>query len=488
MRAPGIGTLLLAAAIVAAPDANAQNAGAVKAAYEQFKSAYAAADTTDALRIALGHALAAEQAEPGLFKVAHGIASVHLRLAAFPDCVEWFAKAEERAAVPEDKGEARQLGEYCQNEINKVTVNKRVSSIRISFATKLSFVRQELDPAKLPTALEWPGGEPGAGDATAMLRARLPGHSVLKESQSGTQRYFAGRKSERALADDAKRLGEYEAQIRRRFFPDLAPKPLVFLLGDDPFELRGVTAKLYPSAQMPGAPFFGFYNSRDRLIVATSLGGYGTVLHELMHALVRDDFPEVPAWLEEGMATLYERSGWSPEKLLPAPNWRMDLLRPEDALAPGRYDGVGPSPDVEPKQLSLIRLLFVHLDSNDRLRPLYDHVKRTGPATPLADALKAVGFDEAAWKPYVVRTFEEYALESARSNGAGLTNPGEIKFVQQALNRIMGTALKVDGFWGPSSEKALIEFQKKFGLSPDGMAGRNTMVALRREFTTRGLR
>jgi hypothetical protein len=485
VRAPAAALLL--AALAAAPEAGAQNAAAAKAAYAQFKTAYAAAETTDALRIALGHALEAEQAEPGLFKVAHGIGSVHLRLAAFAECVEWFAKAEDRASAQEDRTEARQLGEYCQNEINKVTVNRRVSSIRISFATKLSFVRQELDPAKLPAALDWPAGDAGT-DVTPMLRARLQGHSVLRESHAGTQRYFAGRKSERALGEDAKRLGEYETQIRRRFFPDLPAKPLVYLLGDDPFELRGVTAKLYPSAQIPGAPFFGFYNPRDRLIVATALGGYGTVLHELMHALVRDDFPEVPAWLEEGMATLYERSGWSPEKLLPAPNWRMDLIRPEDALAPGRFDGIGPSPDVEPKRLSLIRLLFVHLDAGDRLRPLYDHVKRTGPATTLADALGAVGFDEAAWKPYVARTFEEYALEASRSNGAGLTNPGEIKFVQQALNRVMGTALKVDGFWGPSSEKALIEFQKKFGLSPDGMAGRNTMVALRREYTTRGLR
>ncbi len=50
----------------------------------------------------------------------------------------------------------------------------------------------------------------------------------------------------------------------------------------------------------------GHYDAATRRIVVNLGPGYGTLAHELVHPIVREDFPEVPLWLEEGIASLYE--------------------------------------------------------------------------------------------------------------------------------------------------------------------------------------
>ena len=35
--------------------------------------------------------------------------------------------------------------------------------------------------------------------------------------------------------------------------------------------------------------------------------GTGTLVHEMFHALVAPDFPDIPAWFNEGMGSLYEQ-------------------------------------------------------------------------------------------------------------------------------------------------------------------------------------
>lgn len=57
-----------------------------------------------------------------------------------------------------------------------------------------------------------------------------------------------------------------------------------------------------------------------------------TLIHEMIHPFFQADFPDVPAWLNEGLASLYERAKWgrSPEghpRLLGATNWRLRSLQ-----------------------------------------------------------------------------------------------------------------------------------------------------------------
>jgi hypothetical protein len=53
----------------------------------------------------------------------------------------------------------------------------------------------------------------------------------------------------------------------------------------------------------------------------------GTLLHELFHLLVRAKFGDVPTWLDEGMASLYETSSVVGDDYLGEPNWRGNVLR-----------------------------------------------------------------------------------------------------------------------------------------------------------------
>jgi hypothetical protein len=53
----------------------------------------------------------------------------------------------------------------------------------------------------------------------------------------------------------------------------------------------------------------------------------GTIMHELFHLLVRADFGDIPQWLDEGIASVYEVSGRTGDDYFGLPNWRGDVLR-----------------------------------------------------------------------------------------------------------------------------------------------------------------
>lgn len=53
----------------------------------------------------------------------------------------------------------------------------------------------------------------------------------------------------------------------------------------------------------------------------------GTIMHEIFHLLVRADFGDVPQWLDEGIASLYEVSGRTESTYFGLPNWRGQVLQ-----------------------------------------------------------------------------------------------------------------------------------------------------------------
>jgi len=54
---------------------------------------------------------------------------------------------------------------------------------------------------------------------------------------------------------------------------------------------------------------------------------FGTLKHELLHLMVRGNFGDVPPWLEEGLAALYEVSRFRGTTLIGQPNWRGKILQ-----------------------------------------------------------------------------------------------------------------------------------------------------------------
>jgi len=77
--------------------------------------------------------------------------------------------------------------------------------------------------------------------------------------------------------------------------------------------------------------YSGYYLRRERRIVLDVSTGHGTLAHELTHAFAHFDFPQMPEWFDEGLASLHEQSAFSEDELRldGLNNWRLNVLRPE---------------------------------------------------------------------------------------------------------------------------------------------------------------
>lgn len=72
---------------------------------------------------------------------------------------------------------------------------------------------------------------------------------------------------------------------------------------------------------------YGHYGHSQKYIVINYETGPGTMVHELTHALMSEDFPEAPIWLAEGMASLYEHCRAEGDVLRGDDNWRLPELK-----------------------------------------------------------------------------------------------------------------------------------------------------------------
>ena len=50
-------------------------------------------------------------------------------------------------------------------------------------------------------------------------------------------------------------------------------------------------------------------------------------MHELVHALIAPDFPNVPDWFNEGLGSLYEQSSLGADRITGHENWRLPGLQ-----------------------------------------------------------------------------------------------------------------------------------------------------------------
>ena len=74
-------------------------------------------------------------------------------------------------------------------------------------------------------------------------------------------------------------------------------------------------------------PHFGYYKPSERTLVMNISTGSGTLVHELTHALIVYDFPAVPRWFNEGLASLHEQCMIQPDGIRGLVNWRLPALQ-----------------------------------------------------------------------------------------------------------------------------------------------------------------
>jgi hypothetical protein len=76
----------------------------------------------------------------------------------------------------------------------------------------------------------------------------------------------------------------------------------------------------------PTTPFGYFSYSHDALIMNIATGG-GTLVHEIVHPFIAANFPNCPAWFNEGLASLYEQSSERDGRIIGLTNWRLKGLQ-----------------------------------------------------------------------------------------------------------------------------------------------------------------
>ena len=76
----------------------------------------------------------------------------------------------------------------------------------------------------------------------------------------------------------------------------------------------------------PTTPFGYFSSTHNALIMNISTGG-GTLVHEIVHPFMAANFPDCPAWFNEGLASLYEQSSERDGKIIGLTNWRLAGLQ-----------------------------------------------------------------------------------------------------------------------------------------------------------------
>jgi hypothetical protein len=77
----------------------------------------------------------------------------------------------------------------------------------------------------------------------------------------------------------------------------------------------------------PSTPY-GYY-SPDASALIMNASGLGTLSHELVHPYMEANFPGVPAWFNEGLASLFERPSERKGHIIGLPNWRLPELKKE---------------------------------------------------------------------------------------------------------------------------------------------------------------
>ena len=120
----------------------------------------------------------------------------------------------------------------------------------------------------------------------------------------------------------------------RQYFSNRPTEPITVLLFDSGEGYRAHAKRLYGDDRVP---YYGYYKPECRTLLMNISTGGGTLVHELTHALIAYDFPEVPDWFNEGLASLHEQcdaEAWRRGELVGDVNWRLPDL--QKAITAGR--------------------------------------------------------------------------------------------------------------------------------------------------------
>jgi hypothetical protein len=121
-------------------------------------------------------------------------------------------------------------------------------------------------------------------------------------------------------------IGPATRTMARRYFDSPPDEPITVLLFSDKDSYERHSRLLYADQ---GISKYGYYIPHLRTLVMNIGTGAGTLVHELTHALIDFDFPDVPDWFNEGLASLHEqcRIRDNESGIDGLPSWRLPGLQ-----------------------------------------------------------------------------------------------------------------------------------------------------------------
>ncbi len=112
--------------------------------------------------------------------------------------------------------------------------------------------------------------------------------------------------------------------LRKDFFKDDPDKVLEVWLFAGKDSYRKHTRQLF--GEQPFTPF-GYYSSRHGALIMNIDTGGGTLVHEIVHPYVEANVADCPAWINEGLGSLFEQSKEREGHIVGLTNWRLDDLQ-----------------------------------------------------------------------------------------------------------------------------------------------------------------
>ncbi|MHB8875631.1 MAG: C39 family peptidase [Myxococcaceae bacterium] len=185
-----------------------------------------------------------------------------------------------------------------------------------------TLIRMRLEPGQLDAA---PAAR-GVTDAdiaqhVLALKDKLPRGATL-----ALERPFViiGDEAPAKVAERAKTVRWAIDLLRKDFFPKDPPKLLDVWVFKDRRSYESNARALFGST--PQTPY-GYYLEEHRALVMNIAPGYGTLVHELVHPFIEANVPAAPPWINEGLASLYERPAEVKGHLVGLSNWRLPGLK-----------------------------------------------------------------------------------------------------------------------------------------------------------------
>jgi hypothetical protein len=258
-----------------------------------------------------------------------------------------------------------------------------------------TMIRPLLVIACLAAPLRLAAAEPSADELTARRtaledRLRGQGFTVLVEPPF----VVVGDESPPTVKHHAAGILRWSIHLLEAEYFKARPNKLIeiWLFRNKATYLRG--AKKFFGDE-PDTPY-GYYSPEHDAMVMNIGPGAGTLVHEVVHPYVEANFPESPAWFNEGLASLYERPTEKKGHIWGLPNWRLPNLKKQisDDALPTMTKLLGTSRDefynAEFDAYAYARYLLLYLQEQGKLTEFYQKFTADKDDTTGRKALEAV--------------------------------------------------------------------------------------------------